>query len=190
MKQGKIYVLLLAATLIAGYAENVEETSTYKTVNMTEKQEEQTQQEIAVFHVSAITTASYNTQEHIGESDTPAPGCTDKELEMLAKMVWGEARGCDPEEQALVIWTAFQQVDAGGDFADYKTLSSVLTKKYNFAGYRESNPVDPEIYMLAQREADKWKRGDEPPTLYPYAPTAPYLFFSGDGSHNWFREEW
>ncbi len=29
-----------------------------------------------------------------------------------------------------------------------------------------------------------------PPTVEPYAPTLPYLYFEGDGHHNWVRAEW
>lgn len=118
---------------------------------------------------------------------SPEPRYTEREIEMLAKMVWGEARGCAPEEQRLVIWTALQRAD-DGRFGS--TIESVLTAKNQFAGYREKNPVDPDIYALCAAEATEWAGGTEPPTMEPYAPSTPYLFFDGDGRHNWFREGW
>jgi hypothetical protein len=139
---------------------------------------------------------SYESQEYFDEINDPEfegypePTYTDEELKMLAQMVWGEDRGQDPEEQALVIWTAFQQVDAGGDFAKYNTLYDVITKRDNFAGYRKGNPIDPEIYELCAAEAAKWWHGVDPPTHGIYAPTVPYLFFSGRDGHNWFRRDW
>lgn len=118
------------------------------------------------------------------------PPYTERELEMITKTVWGEARGCATDEQRLVVWTIFQQVDADGDFAKYSTVAGIITKPYNFGGYCESNPLDPDIYAMVCEEAAKWANGEEPPTLEPYAPTLPYLFFDGDGEHNWFRAEW
>jgi len=107
---------------------------------------------------------------------------------MLARVVWGEARGCLPDEQRLVIWTVFQRVDAGGWYGS--TIKEVVTKCGQFNGYSRRNPVDPDIYDLCAGEYQKWIDGDPPPTLAPYAREAPYYFFNGDGLHNWFREEW
>ena len=115
-----------------------------------------------------------------------APSYTDRDISLLAKTVWGEARGCAPEEQRLVVWTALQRVDAGYG----GTIEAVLTAPSQFVGYRERNPVCPEIYALCAEELAKWANGEDPPTMEPYAPTAPYYFFDGDGTNNWFREEW
>jgi hypothetical protein len=115
------------------------------------------------------------------------PTYTEHEIVMLAQMVWGEARGCTADEQRLVVWTAFQRVDADG-FGG--TVEAVLTAYGAFAGYRDSNPVDDDIRALCAEEAAKWARGEEPPTMEPYAPTKPYHYFDGDGRHNWFREGW
>ena len=121
-----------------------------------------------------------------GEAYTP------HELTLLAKTVWGEARGCAPEEQRLVIWTVFQRVGADG-YGD--TIEAVMKEPGQFAGFKSRNPVVPEIYVLCEAEAEKWARGENPPTLEPYAPEVPYYFFDGrrgedHRSHNYFREEW
>jgi hypothetical protein len=114
----------------------------------------------------------------------PASRCTDVDLEVLAKAVWGEARALPPEEQALVIWTAFDRVDSGrwGD-----TVYDVVTAPHQFQGYRAKNPITPEILTLCQAEAVKWTAGDSAPALAPYAMQSGYLFFTGDGRHNYFR---
>ena len=115
-----------------------------------------------------------------------AASYTDRDVEFLAKTVWGEARGCAPEEQRLVVWTALQRVDAGyGD-----TIEAVLTAPRQFPGYRKKNPVCPEIYALCEAEAEKWAQGEEPPTMEPYAPATPYFYFDGRRGHNWFRGAW
>lgn len=120
-------------------------------------------------------------------SETPL---TNSDVTMLARMVWGEARGCAPEEQRLVVWTVLQRVDAGGVFAQYDTIEAAVTAPGQFVGYDENHPVDPDIYDLCLEVLSDWQSGAEPPTHEIYAPTAPYYFFDGDGRHNWFREEW
>jgi spore germination cell wall hydrolase CwlJ-like protein len=122
----------------------------------------------------------------------PAAMYTAEEVEMLAKTVWGEARGCTPAEQRLVVWTALQRVTAKGYG---NTIKAVLTAPRQFTGYRKSNPVDGDIYALVEEEIKKWARRIQPPTMPPYAPALPYLYFSGrrgsDGKlHNYFRKDW
>ncbi len=115
---------------------------------------------------------------------------TNTDVVLLSKTVWGEARGCAPEEQRLVVWTVLQRVDAGGVFAQYDTIEAAITAPGQFVGYDDNNPVEPDIYDLCLEVLSEWQRGAEPPTHEIYAPTAPYYFFDGDGQHNWFREEW
>lgn len=115
---------------------------------------------------------------------------TNSDVTLLAKMVWGEARGCAPEEQRLVVWTVLQRVDADGVFAQYDTIEAAVTAPGQFVGYDESHPVDTDIYNLCLEVLSDWQNGAEPPTHEIYAPTVPYYFFDGDGRHNWFREEW
>lgn len=123
-------------------------------------------------------------------TETTETPLTSSEVTMLAKTVWGAARGCTPEEQRLVVWTVLQRVDAGGVFAQYDTIEAAITAPGQFAGYNENHPVDPDIYDLCLEVLSDWQSGAEPPTHEIYAPTAPYYFFDGDGRHNWFREEW
>lgn len=109
------------------------------------------------------------------------------EVEMLAKTVWGEARGCTKDEQRLVVWTVLQRVDN-----DYWacTINEVLTEDRQFVGYCDTNPIDEEIYELCYEELLKWHNNEEPPTHEVFASSTPYYFFTGDGKHNWFSEEW
>lgn len=101
----------------------------------------------------------------------PTPTYSEADVELLAKTVWGEARGCTAEEQRLVVWTVFQRVDAD-DWGD------------------TNHPIPSSIYDLCAEELIAWQSGAEPPTHERYAPTLPYYFFEGDGLHNWFREDW
>jgi len=117
---------------------------------------------------------------------------TDREVELLAKTVYGEARGCTPDEQRLVVWTALQRLAANG-YGD--TIEAVITAPGQFIGYRDKNPVCPVISELVREELGKWAAGEPPPTLEPFAPTARYLYFAarrGDCGkmRNFFREVW
>ncbi|MDR2044880.1 MAG: cell wall hydrolase [Clostridium sp.] len=118
---------------------------------------------------------------------TPQLPYTESDVIMLAQTVWGEARGCAPEEQRLVVWTILQRVDAD-EWGD--TIEAVITARGQFAGYDKGFPIEPEIYALCAEEAAKWANGEAPPILAPYATAAPYYFFDGDGRHNWYREGW
>ncbi len=129
-------------------------------------------------------------ESDVPSAETSETPLTNSDIVLLAKMVWGEARGCAPEEQRLVVWTVLQRVDAGGVFAQYDTIEAAVTAPGQFVGYNEQHPVDADIYNLCLEALSDWQSGAEPPTHETYAPTAPYYFFDGDGCHNWFREEW
>ena len=115
---------------------------------------------------------------------------TDSDVDMLAKLVYREAGACSADEQRLIVWTVFQRVDSTDyDFRNMNTIEAVVTAPYQFV-YDETAPIKEDIRELCVEELEKWINGDTPPTLEPYAPTVPYLFFEGDGHHGWFRAEW
>lgn len=123
---------------------------------------------------------------------THEPRYTERDIEMLAKMVWGEARGCTKEEQALCVWTVINRLEAGC-FGD--TLEEVLTTPRQFVGYKSKHPVTDEIRTVVEDALAAWENGGTAPILPPYAETSGYLFFTGrrgdDGQlHNFFKEEW
>ena len=125
--------------------------------------------------------------ESVEEFAPPKPPFTERELEMLAQTVWGEARGCTPDEQRLVVWTVFQRVDADrwGN-----SIEAVITAPWQFVGFYENHPIYPEKLELVREEAMRWWNGEQPPLLYPFATSLPYFYFDGDGRNNWFREVW
>ena len=138
-------------------------------------------------------TARAAADEVLSEKTDVEPAFTNREIEMLAQTVWGEARGLSPDEQRLVAWTVFQRVDATHKWGD--NLEDVITQPVQFVGYSENHPVCPVIYALVYEELIKWYNGYDPPTLYPFATSVPYFFFDSDPStspvpHNWFREDY
>lgn len=87
-------------------------------------------------------------------------------------------------EQMLVVWCICNRVDAYGC-----TFEEVITQPRQFTGYRVTNPVDEHILELVKIVLLEWSNGMEALVHEPYALTSNYMFFYGDGNHNWFREE-
>ena len=128
------------------------------------------------------------TYQAVTNEPTPAGRTyTESDIDLMAKMVWGEARGCTVEEQRLVVWTVLQRVDTQ---RWGKTIEAVITAKHQFVGYRQGNPINAEIRAMCATEMENWRGGAEPPTHEVYAPTAPYYYFDGRGGNNWFRAVW
>jgi hypothetical protein len=111
----------------------------------------------------------------------------ESDLEIIAKTVYGEARGCSEDEWRLVIWCILQRVDSG-QFGD--GIHGVITKKNQFGGYNKKNPIDERIMEICIEELESWSAGEKAKTHEIYTPTIPYYYFEGDGDHNWFREDW
>ena len=71
---------------------------------------------------------------------TPAPYIPDEaEVEMLARLIWGEARGIPSDmHKAAVVWCVLNRVDAEG-WPD--TVAEVVTQPHQFAGYSPDYPA-------------------------------------------------
>ena len=103
----------------------------------------------------------------------------------LAKMVWGEARGCSTTEQAAVVWCVLNRVDDGqGDIAE------VATAPCQFYGYDPGNPVDAEILALVQDVLIRWSMERSCVGSVGRVLPKEYLYFTGDGAHNYFTTGW
>ena len=109
----------------------------------------------------------------------------------LAKMVWGEARGCSTTEQAAVIWCVLNRFDSGDPYyANCRTIYDIVVQEGQFHGYDPSYPVEADILalvedVLARWDAERYCIGDVGRVL-----PAEYLYFSGDGEHNYFRDQY
>lgn len=102
---------------------------------------------------------------------------TNMEIDMLAKTVWGEARGCSKIEQSAVVWCILNRVDAG-----WGTIAEVIAAPNQFHGYNTNFPVTDEIKVLVEDVVTRWKLekticGDVGRTL-----PEEYLFFVADGT--------
>ena len=115
--------------------------------------------------------------------EVPEPDLNEAEVERLAKLVWGEARGCSVTEQAAVIWTVLNRVDSEDPvFPD--TIEAVVTQPWQFIGYDANHPVEQDKVELARDVLTRWPTGGEGRVL-----PKEYVFFHGDGIHNHFRTE-
>lgn len=122
---------------------------------------------------------------------------TDEDAVVLAKMLYGEARGVSELnnnercvstkcQQAAVIWTVLNRYDAGYS----NSITSIVTAPAQFVGYRESNPVDDELMDLVMDVLDRWNREKHGETDVGRVLPADYLWFRGDGKYNHFRNEY
>jgi len=113
---------------------------------------------------------------------------TQQEIEMLAQMIWGEARGTSRDEQKLTVWVALQRMDNPMRWGS--TIKDVISQYMQFHGYQDTFPILQEHMDVALEVLESWVAGEAPKFLYPFATSLPYYYFWGDGTHNWFREHW
>ena len=115
----------------------------------------------------------------------PVAKYTSEEITLVCQTVYGEARGCSKEEQQLVAWCICNRADYSGT-----SVEQVVTADRQFHGYDPENPVTEEIFENVTEVLEAWSRNEEALVYEPYATTTEYRYFSGDGRHNWYREEW
>lgn len=155
-----ICILCVTGTALAAGPEGEPETS----------QETDYTLEISVEDITAV-------MEQLGEYET--------ELDMLAQLVYAEARGVGSEaEQAAVIWCVLNRYDAGywGD-----SIPGIIRSHSQFA-YSSRIPVKDNFRDLAQDVLIRWlfeKRGI---TNVGRVLPNDYYYFAGRSGHNWFRK--
>jgi hypothetical protein len=118
----------------------------------------------------------------------PCKSAADSEAtdaELLAKMLYGECGGVASKmEQAACAWTVLNRVDAD----DYPNdVRGVVTARKQFVGYRASNPIEDELLDLAKDVLGRWKREKDGETEVGRVLPEDYLWFSGNGKRNRFR---
>ena len=67
---------------------------------------------------------------------------TEDDVIAMAKMLWGEARGCTRDNQAMAVWCVLNRVD-DPRFPD--TIQGVLSQPSQFHGYSTDFPVWDEL---------------------------------------------
>ena len=110
---------------------------------------------------------------------------TYEDANLIAKTVWGEARGCNATQQAAVVWCILNRVDS---MAFPNSIQAVVTQKYQFAGYRSENPVELDILALVYDVLARWSLETEYAGSVGRVLPQSYLFFTGNGVENMFTE--
>lgn len=108
---------------------------------------------------------------------------TEEDVQVVAKTIWGEARGCGTSGMQKVVWCICNRVDKG--FAS--TPSSVCKAPSQFYGYKSSNPVTSECEAIARDVLTRWSY--EKAGIKVGRELGPdYCWFYGNGKENIFRE--
>lgn len=111
---------------------------------------------------------------------------TEDDVVAMAKMLWGEARGCALDNQQKAVWCVLNRVD-DPRFPD--TIQGVLSQPSQFYGYSPNFPVTDELYAVALDVLTRWSMEKQGVTVERELPNT-YLWFTGDGVQNWFREDY
>lgn len=127
------------------------------------------------------------------QSDVPEPSeapvyyemyFTEEDVAEVAKMLWGEARGCTRDNQIKCVWVVLNRVD-DARFPD--SIQGVLSQPYQFHGYSESFPVTDELYSVAFDVLTRWSYEKQGIPVRRELPKS-FLWFTGNGRENIFRE--
>ena len=108
---------------------------------------------------------------------------TEDDVAAMAKMLWGEARGCTRDNQIKCAWVVVNRVD-DERFPD--TIQGVLEQPSQFHGYDPSYPVTDELYSVAFDVLTRWSYEKQGIPVRRELPKS-FLWFTGNGRENIFR---
>lgn len=109
---------------------------------------------------------------------------TAEDVQALAKMLYGEARGCTLSNQQKAVWCVLNRVDDDG-FPD--TIIGVLSQPDQFHGYSTAFPVWDELTAVAEDVLTRWSLEKQGVAVNRELPKS-FLYFTGTGKENVFRE--
>lgn len=111
---------------------------------------------------------------------------TEDDVRAVAKMLWGEARGCTTDNKIKCAWVVCNRVD-DDRFPD--TIMGVLEQPNQFFGYSEDYPVTDELYDIAFDVLTRWSYERQGVPVRRELGKS-FLWFTGNGAENIFREEY
>ena len=109
---------------------------------------------------------------------------TEADVTALARMLYGEARGCTVDNQIKCVWVVLNRVD-DARFPD--TIIGAVSQPGQFYGYSPSFPVWDNLYAVALDVLTRWSMEKQGAQVQRELPSG-YLWFTGDGATNHFRE--
>ena len=110
---------------------------------------------------------------------------TDADVVAVAKMLYGESRGCSIDNQQKAVWCVLNRVD---DERYPDSIIEVLSQSGQFHGYSPNHPVWNELTAVAEDVLTRWSLEKQGVAVNRELPKS-YLYFTGTGSENIFREE-
>lgn len=117
---------------------------------------------------------------------------SDTDAEVIAQILYHECRSLPKLEQSAVVWVILNRVDSElAYFPD--TVHDVCTQKIGsmpMFAYREDAPVEEDLYLLAVDVLSRWQREKAGEADVGRTLPSDYLYFWGDGRHNYFRKEY
>ena len=111
---------------------------------------------------------------------------TEADVVAVAKMLWGEARGCALDNQQKAVWCVLNRVD-DSRFPD--TIQGVLSQPSQFHGYSPDFPVWDELKEVALDVLTRWSLEKQGADVARELPDT-YCWFTGFNGSNHFREEY
>lgn len=109
---------------------------------------------------------------------------TEADVVALARMLYGEARGCTVDNQMKCVWCVLNRVD---DVRFPDSIIGVVSAPGQFYGYSPNFPVWDELYTVSLDVLTRWSLEKQGVTVERELPNT-YLWFTGDGETNHFRE--
>ena len=109
---------------------------------------------------------------------------TDADVVAVAKMLYGESRGCSIDNQQKAVWCVLNRVD---DERYPDSIIEVLSQSGQFHGYSPNHPVWDELTAVAEDVLTRWSLEKQGVAVNRELPKS-YLYFTGTGSKNIFRE--
>ena len=109
---------------------------------------------------------------------------TDADVVAVAKMLYGESRGCTVDNQRKAVWCVLNRVD---DERYPDSIIEVLTQSGQFHGYNPNHPVWDDLTAVAEDVLTRWSLEKQGVAVNRELPKS-FLYFTGTGSENIFRE--
>ena len=109
---------------------------------------------------------------------------TDADVVAVAKMLYGESRGCSVSNQQKAVWCVLNRVD---DERYPDSIIEVLSQSGQFHGYNPNHPVWDELTAVAEDVLTRWSLEKQGVAVNRELPKS-YLYFTGTGNENIFRE--
>lgn len=152
-------------------------------VGTTQTTTETTIAETTIAETTSATNAEDTTKETETECDCTESNVvserlyTDDDVAALARMLYGEARGCEYADQRNCCITVCNRVD---DYRWADTVREVIEQPYQYQGYSANNPVCDDLKEIAETVLNDWSLKKQGVSVE----WNDYNSFWGDGKQN------